>query len=345
MLCYSMDEMEQYTKSLCSERQYQKKLDNFKKVEDAFDSKTEHSEGLPIQLYLEPAGSCNLFCPICPTGRQLINRSGFLSFETFENVFNLLHETLTNIVISGWGEPLLNRQTTKMIEHASKNAVPTFMNTNGTIVHERVEEILDSQLTLINISLDGAASQSYHLYNEKYPFTKVVKGVESLREKKDKGNYIYPFILGHIIVTEETVDELEYLQNWALNIGVERVRFKRRHNTMPGKKKREKIFSGPDFTNFTKVINNKKVNSSEKLNWSQKDCSHPWDAIYLSCTGEMGICSWDPDLLLNLNHKDDFMATWNGNFIKKVRRWHSGKEADIGQPCSQCNRLPGYLRP
>jgi MoaA/NifB/PqqE/SkfB family radical SAM enzyme len=272
----------------------------------------------------------------------LISRSGFLSFAAFEKVFGLLSETLCNMVISGWGEPLLNPETTKMVKHASENTVPSFLNSNGTIIQDRVDEILDSRLTLINIVLDGAVSKSCHEYNQRYTFTKVVQGVEKLRKKKDKGNYDYPIILGQFIIDEDTVDELEYLENWAFSIGVERVKFKRIHHTMPGEKKREEIFSEHDFT---AMMQNRELNPTEKLNWSQNDCSHPWGSIFLSCTREIGICSWDPYLLLNLSYEGDFATVWKNDLIKKVRRWHSGREANIGEPCSKCNRLPGYIMP
>jgi len=215
------------------------------------------------------------------------------------------------------------------------------MNSNGTFLLERVGEILDSRLTLLNVSLDGAVSKSCHSYGEDHPFSEVVRGVRQLRAEKEKRNCSYPKIRGQFIVTIDTVDEVEALKAWALGIGAEDVNFKRQHQTMPGEKERSEVYSGTDPM---AIVSTGKVVSAEKLNWSPVDCSHPWDSIFLSCTGEVGICSFDPYLSVKgLKGGQDLASLWNGDAIKRVRRWHSGADAQIQPPCSKCNRLPGYL--
>ena len=86
--------------------------------------------------------------------------------------------------------------------------------------------------------------------------------------------------------------------------------------------------------------------SLERLNWSPSDCTHPWDSVFLSCTGEVGICSFDPYLSVKgLDHGSDFAALWNGDAMRRVRQWHAGENTKVQAPCSKCNRLPGYLVP
>jgi len=341
MLTLSMAEVEKYTKPLCSKSLYDIRIENYQKVEVSFAARAEQCDGLPIQIHLEPSGRCNLLCPICPRGRGLVKRSQDLGFGTFKKVFIPLSETLANIVISGFGEPLLNPETSKMVELATRHGVSTCMNSNGTVLEERAEEILEAQLTLIKVSLDGAMSTSCHLYNAEYPFEKVIAGVEALRGKKERGGYDYPIIVGQFVVSEGTVSEMAKLEEWARGIGVERVIFKRLHHTMPGEQDRQRLFSEHDFG---QILASNKVNTSEKLTWSQSDCSHPWDSFFLSCTGEIGLCSFDPYLVLKLDPGEgDYVTMWNCERLKRVRRWHSPARTEIGEPCSKCNRLPGYL--
>ena len=230
-----------------------------------------------------------------------------------------------------------------MIDLAAKHGIATLMNTNGTALLERADAILESRLTRINISMDGAVSRSCHRYTEENPFSRVVQGVERLRTKKEKGKYTYPRIRGQFIVTVETVDEVEGLKNWALAIGVEEVNFKRRHEIMPGEKEREEILAATDPMD---IVNTGKVISEERLQWAPSDCTHPWDSLFLSCTGEVGICSFDPYLSVRgLDHGSDFAALWNGDAMTRVRQWHAGGNTKVQAPCSKCNRLPGYLVP
>jgi len=343
MLSFTRRELEAHTRPLCTPGQYRIKLQNYESIEKSFAERAEHCSGLPVILHVEPSGNCSLVCPICPRGRGLIERTGLLSLDAFQRFFDPLSETLSNMIISGFGEPLLNRDVTRMIGLTGKLGIATLMNTNGTALLERVGEILDSRLTRINVSMDGAVSRSCHRYTVKNPFSKVVQGVERLRTEKDKGNYTYPAIRGQFIVTVETVDEVESLRNWGMGIGLEEVNFKRQHEIMPGERERDEIFAGTDPM---EIVRAGKVVSEERLHWAPSDCTHPWDSLFLSCTGEVGICSFDPYLSVRgLDHGSDFAALWNGDAMKGVRRWHAGGNTIVQAPCSKCNRLPGYLVP
>ena len=341
MLSFSRDELEQWTKPLCSESQYKRKLENYKAVEDNFTARGETCTGLPIQIHVEPSGACNLVCPICPRGRGKIARSGNLSLESFEDALEPLWDGLSNLILSGFGEPLLNQQTPSMIALTTRMGVSTVMNSNGTLLTGQELSLLESGLTVINLSMDGAVSKSAHKYTLGYPFKAVVQGVRSLRNAKDRGGYRSPIILGQFIVTEETIDEMDELKKWALDIGIEQVRFKRMHHSMPGEKEREAIFAGHDLAQMTR---GRQVRSSERMQWSQFDCSHPWDSFFLSCTGESGLCSFDPHQKANLGFPNgNFNRLWNGESLKRIRRWHTGRERGYLEPCSRCNRLPGYF--
>jgi hypothetical protein len=336
----TIDRIEKYTRPLCSNGQYESKLANFRRFEASFRSKAEHCQGLPIQLHLEPSGDCNLLCPICPRGRGKIPRTGLLSFDTFRDIFDPFSAGLCSMVISGFGEPLLNPATTAIIRYAASKAVPAFLNTNGTRLFEQAEKILDSCLASINISLDGAVSKSCHRYNPQNPFAKVVQGVQHLSALKARGHYRSTDIVGQFIIPgEEGVGQVEQLTAWALSIGIEQVKFKRMHKTMPSEVERSRI----DFpSGFAEKMKGVGTTPTEDLAWSQYDCSHPWDSFFLGCNGEIGLCSFDPRMVIKIDHPpSDPTGIWNSEGIKQVRRWHSGKEKGIQEPCLKCNRLPG----
>jgi pyruvate-formate lyase-activating enzyme len=334
-------EIDRWTRPLCSRSSYERKLLNYGALEASFDVRDEHSHGLPMQIHVEPTGECQLDCPICPRGRQLIRRTGHLSLESFRRAIEPTWDGLCNLVLSGFGEPLLNPATPAMIALATKHGVSTVMNSNGLSLAEHATALLDSGLTVINLSLDGAVSRSCHRYSTAHPFSRVIKGVEVLRKAKDRGECRYPIILGQFVVTEETIEEMPTLQDWAHCLGVEQVRFKRMHHTMPGERRRGLLFSECDLERLGRRPG---VDSSEKLGWSPVACSHPWDSLFLSCTGELGLCSFDAHQSLRLDHSaGDIEATWNGDALRRVRRAHRGRTEDMGEPCARCNRLPGYF--
>jgi sulfatase maturation enzyme AslB (radical SAM superfamily) len=338
---FTHDDLRTFTQPLCSAAQYDAKLRNLEVIEQSFNKRDESCPGLPTHLHVEASANCNLHCSICPCGRGLIQRNGLLPFDTFARVFDKLSNTLANIMVSGWGEPLLNPETTKMIRLATSNGVSVFMNSNGTLLLENVEKILDSGLTAICVALDGAMSHATHAYDAELRFERVVRGVEQLRAAKDRGGLSYPHIQGVFIVTEDTIAEIEKLASWASRLGIERVKFKRKMGTMPGQMKRDQLISAQETLNISAYPS---IRSEEKLTFSVTDCSHPWSSLYLDCLGHLGICSWDPHRIIDLGEPgEDLISIWNGAQIRTVRRWHSGKDLSVGDPCLTCNRVPGYL--
>ena len=228
-----------------------------------------------------------------------------------------------------------------MIKLATTSGVSVFMNTNGTLLLEKVEEILDSGLTIICVALDGAMSHPTHLYNENHDFDSVIRGIEQFRESKERGKYVYPYVHGIFMVTEDTVAEVDFLADWASRLGIERIKFKRKMNSMPGQIARKKITSPKEFS---KITTHPSIRSEEHLCFAASDCSHPWESLFLDCRGRLGICSWDPHRLIDMGEvTGELNSIWNGEQIRTLRRWHSGQDVSVGEPCLTCNRIPGYL--
>jgi hypothetical protein len=219
------------------------------------------------------------------------------------------------------------------------------MNTNGTLLAKHAEALLDARLTLINIALDGIMTDSYHQYNPGAQFASVIKGVKQLSRRKAQRGLQYPVIEGQILIQEDTFKEINRLKSWAQEIGIEKVKFKRPYLSMPGDEERPVVES---VFKYKKLMEQNNLTSTEKTGWTPADCTKPWDNMLLSCTGQIGICCYDPHLRLWLNEPAepiDMVKLWNGEVIRKVRRWLSGHVTKAVNPCSRCNRMPGYLIP
>jgi MoaA/NifB/PqqE/SkfB family radical SAM enzyme len=263
----------------------------------------------------------------------------------FEKAIHQIGDVLCNVFISGFGEPLCNPETPQMIALATEYGVSTVMNTNGTFLTRHADELLESQLTLINVALDGAATYSYHEYTSREQFEATVWGVEYLRRRKDQLGLRYPTIEGQFLIQKDSLAEINYLEQWAKNIGIERVKFKRPYLSTPGEEERPAVNS---VTEYLRVLGLNNVLSTERPQWTPADCALPWENVLLSCTGHIGICCYDPHLMFQLNGSAgefDIGELWNGETIKKVRRWLSNKEKDADHVCARCNRMPGYLIP
>ena len=229
-----------------------------------------------------------------------------------------------------------------MISHAIANGIPVILNTNGVLVGRHAKKLVESGVTTINVSLDGAVSRNTHLYTEKASFEEVIRGVKMLRTVRDSRKARFPVIHGQFLVDGETVDEIDVLRSWGFGLGADHVKFKRRHDTMPGQVERSE-WHKPEM--LASIHSHVMVQPTEQLNFSARVCAHPWESVFLACTGELGICSWDPELHMNLGRMpENFDTVWNGSAVRMLRQWHSDRTDAIGEPCRRCNRLPGYLR-
>jgi MoaA/NifB/PqqE/SkfB family radical SAM enzyme len=345
MLGFTRHDFETLTKPLNSKSQLEIKWRNYEQIENAYTRRDEFCAGLPIELNLEPSGICNLRCPGCPRGRGRIQRTGNLPYSIFEQVLSQIGETLCNIFISGFGEPLCNPETPRMIATATHYGISTVMNSNGTFLPTYVDALLDARLTLINVALDGAIEHSYHKYESKKQFQNTIQGVELLRKRKDQLGLHDPIIEGQFLIGRDSLKELTHLEQWALEIGVERVKFKRPYLSIPGEEDRRVV---ENVTEYLHLLGLDNLKSTEKPQWTPADCALPWENILLSCTGQIGICCYDPHLRLQLNNPGepfDIHTLWNGDKIIGVRRWLANKTKDVAQLCARCNRLPGYLLP
>jgi MoaA/NifB/PqqE/SkfB family radical SAM enzyme len=342
MFSFSLDDLYHHTAPLCRPVDLERKVDNYRKAQHSFDTRDEVCAGLPVQMHLEPSGDCTAACACCPRGAGRIARGGMLTLQHFHSAFDQLKECLANVVVSGWGEPLSNPETPAMIAEATGAGVSTFLNTNGTLLEERIDALLESGVAQVNVALDGATSTGCHTYSAAYPFDCVVRGVHELRRRKERRGSSHPAIVGLFVITERDSGNTEHLRDWALSIGADEVRFKRMHTVMPGMRLRRPTPTGNPLSVALEKLG---ADSSEALDWSPKGCQHPWESIFVACTGEIAVCSFDPFLESLLGRCGDRLASlWNGERIREIRRWHCLEEPTALAPCSGCNRLPGYFR-
>ena len=323
-------------------KRFENNPDNLRKVRNSFENRSAHNEGMPVLLHVEPSAECNMTCPGCPRGIGSIKRSGFLEWEDFHRTFTALSPYLCNVIFSGWGEPLLNPRVFGMISTVASYMIPSAMNTNGILVGENAAELVSCGLDIINISLDGAVSKTTHSYADGRIFDRVVDGFVKLRKTRENLGASRPEIHGQFILDEETVDEIAGLKEWAFQIGADHIKFKRRHEIMPGQTIRSDQRPADELC---RIDTNGFVESSENRSFSAHVCAHPWESVFLASTGKLGICSWDSHHKIDLGvMPEDFDKIWNGKTVQTIRYWHSQKSADAGEPCRTCNRLPGYLR-
>jgi len=172
----------------------------------------------PITIDLEPTVRCNLACEMC----QVSTWDRRVPDFTLDD-FKLLVEripTVMKIKLQGMGEPLLNTGLFDMVRYATTKGIRVETNTNGTLLSERTcQQILDSGLGSISISLDGATAETFERIRARASFPHVVQNIRRLVALRGKSQVprIHIWMLG----MRDNIHELPDMIRLCRELGVD----------------------------------------------------------------------------------------------------------------------------
>ena len=184
----------------------------------------ENVKSLPFFLYLDPTTYCNLQCPFCTTGQRIGARSvANMGLPTFEHIIDEIGSNLFHIGFYNWGEPLLNKDFTKMVNHIQKYYITSDVSTNLSfpIDEFQAKKLVDSGLDMIIMSVDGITQETYQKYRVGGNLELVLKNMKLLSKammssKNDSVNLLWRFF-----VFKHNQHEMEDAKKIAKEIGVD----------------------------------------------------------------------------------------------------------------------------
>lgn len=102
------------------------------------------------RCYLEITNVCNLDCLFCPKTKR---RGRSLSMDEFDRLTDSLRGEVKFLYFHLMGEPLMHRHLKDFLVMAREKGFVPVLTTNGTLIDRRGEELLESGLHKIQISL------------------------------------------------------------------------------------------------------------------------------------------------------------------------------------------------
>jgi radical SAM protein with 4Fe4S-binding SPASM domain len=287
--------------------------------------------GYPYWLTIDPTNICNLRCVFCPTGQGRGARpSAVLSYNDFKRIINTLGPYLIHIDFCNWGEPLLNKDISRMIAYARKFAVTTKVDTNLNVrLDERLAgELVRSGLERMNISLDGASQATYEKYRRDGNFQMVVDNMRLLTETKKRLHVTTPHLHWQFLVFRHNEHEIDTARRMYREIGADSIGF-----TAP--------FCSPEWVSTIDEYNNYLV-KDDGVQFKKADgvCGWLWDGIAINANGSVSPCCSVED------QKDDFgnffdkpfWMLWNSKHYRVARAYVGDSGAPLQQNvCTRCD--------
>ena len=154
----------------------------------------------PLHVDLELSSACNLTCPMCPTVTDAYKENvelKLMKYELFQKVIDEIGpKRVYSIRVSWVGESTMHKRFIDCIKYAKAKGIKEVSTlTNGYKLTAPVycEQIVDSQLDWITISVDGVDSV-YESIRKPITFAQIQQGLKNLKQARDRRSSLKPGI-------------------------------------------------------------------------------------------------------------------------------------------------------
>ncbi len=296
--------------------------------------------GRPISMSIEPTTACNLGCPECPSGLKSFQRkTGNLKLSDLEKWLPKWKWHLTYLNFYFQGEPFIHPQLTQMIALASRHGIATSVSTNGHfLTDEVIDQIIESKLTRLIISLDGFTQEVYEQYRVHGEVDKVKDAVLRVIQRKKEKRVAHPQVVIQTLAVKPNEREIPLIKQWAKQVGADKVVIKTaqlyhpsdNHPLMPTQDSLRRYFKD-DLGNWR--IKNPLDNH----------CWRMWSGCVVTWNGDVVPCCFDKDA----QHKMGSLQQASLNQIWRSPKYEffrlqlqrGRKEIDICSNCSEGTKV------
>ncbi len=190
-------------------------------------SRDSLAEQAPICLYLEVTNRCNLLCETCPRTFEALEPPQDMSMDLFRHIVDQV-PGVRRVVLHGVGEPMLVKHLPDMVRYLKARGTHVLFNTNGTLLSPRKhQEIIDTGLDELRVSLDAAEAATFLKVRGKDMFDRIVRNVSAFTNLQAATGAMKPVVSLWLTGLKETVDQLPEFVRLAARIGVKEVHLQR----------------------------------------------------------------------------------------------------------------------
>lgn len=282
------------------------KLPNLKIIED-----------YPPNLQIEISSVCNLRCVMCyQKDKTFSSKSngfmGYMNFELFKKIIDEVEGKLEAITFASRGEPTLNPELEKFLKYSEGKFLGLKLNTNATILSEKIiNNLLSSDLETLVFSIDAANKEMYEKIRVNANFEKIIKNLELFNQIKNK-NYkkskLKIRLSGVLINDKQNLNEIK------------------------------KFYSGL-ADEFAFVNYNPWESAYENdINDIEEPCSDLWRRMFIWWDGKVNPCDYDYKSTLSVWNAKFMSITdiWNSETYNNLRNKHLTKNRKMIEPCTRC---------
>lgn len=280
----------------------------------------------PQFLVLEQHYRCNLSCVHCVHGYDSLKEEHGYASEMDDALFRKViaeasEHQCPSLSMNSTNEPLMSRNVSSRIGHAAaRGFIDIMLNTNGLLMTERIaEELIDSGLTRLMVSLDAFSEATYARIRLGSNFQKVMINVERFLDLRARRNVKLPLLrvsMVRLSLNEHEVDAfVEYWRDRADYIAIQDFA-----SPAPGRAEFDLMFS-PSHAGL-----------------SDFRCPQPWERLIVQGDGlVLPCCSQFARALAVGNAKtDSLQSIWLSSAMERLRDLHRRGRYQDDEVCRKC---------
>ncbi|MGZ9006120.1 MAG: radical SAM/SPASM domain-containing protein, partial [Burkholderiales bacterium] len=283
-----------------------------------FENEPEITQLLHPEVRYEVTDNCNATCIMCPRDKHEHGREhGIMDQAKYEkSIDEVVQLGAKKIVLTGFGEPMLDKRLEDKIAYAHGKGLSTYFITNGSaLTPRRSRKLLDSGLSEMRVSFYGMRPETYNAVMQGLDFDRTMKGVlEFLRLRDELGAHTRVQI-SYLELPENKSDTDAFREFWVPR--VDAVEIWKPHNFGDGRDYRARIED--------KTTCGRPENGPFQIQWN----------------GEVIPCCYDYNnqIILGNAFEQGVLQILNSPKYRLLRHAHRVKQFGMFPYCDQCDQL------
>lgn len=274
------------------------------------------------EVRYEVTDNCNADCIMCPREIHKFGRPhGVMATDKFKASIDEVVELGCNqIVLTGFGEPLVDKQLELKIEYAKSKNLNTYIISNASLLtKKRAESIIKAGLDELRVSFYGMQTSTYNKVMVGLEFDVTMQNLDDFLELREQlGNKKPRLELNWLVLPENEGDTESFKEYWGPK--ADAIEIWKPHNFGDGRSYRERY----DDVSM-KTTCGRPENGPLQIQWN----------------GEVIPCCYDYNnqIILGNAFQQPVLEILNNNKYNLLRNAHSEKNFGLFPFCNQCDQL------
>lgn len=274
------------------------------------------------EVRYETTDYCNATCIMCPRDLHKEGRAhGVMSLDQYKrSIDEVAGLGAKRIVLTGFGEPLMDRTLDEKISYAKSKRLNTYIISNASLLSKkRSRSLIESGLDEIRVSFYGMRPDTYNVVMEKLDYQKTLRNLlDFLDIRSELGSKKPKLQVSYLVVPENERDTDEFRSFWEER--AEAIEIWKPHNFGDGRSYRERH-------------NDLNVKNS---------CGRPQNGpLQIQWNGEVIPCCYDYNnqIILGNAFETSVLDVLNGTKYRILRVAHRLKYFRLFPYCNQCDQI------